>query len=118
MVSGLVLVGIGTVGIFVPGLPATVFMIMALFCFRRSSDRLSQWLLQHRRFGKTLSKWEQDKTIEPKTAMIAITMMWAFIALSAFLIGEIWVIAVVLSLGLFGTWYIASRRSRPTVPNE
>ena len=51
---GWVFVGLGFVGAFVPGLPTTVFLIVALWAFSRSSDRLRMWLWTHPRFGATL----------------------------------------------------------------
>ncbi|TCM15685.1 hypothetical protein EDF56_10913 [Novosphingobium sp. PhB165] len=70
LVLGLVLVGIGVVGIFVPLLPTTDFMILALPCFARSSPRLEAWLLNHPRFGPGLRAWRAERAI-PRHAKIA-----------------------------------------------
>ena len=67
---GLALVGIGVVGIFVPLLPTTDFMILALPCFARSSPRLESWLLNHPRFGPGLRAWREQRAI-PRHAKIA-----------------------------------------------
>ena len=49
---GSLFVGIGTLGIFVPGLPTTVFMILAAACYIRSSEKLYNWLIKNKIFGK------------------------------------------------------------------
>ncbi|MEX2242863.1 MAG: YbaN family protein [Fimbriimonadaceae bacterium] len=110
LLAGLACVGVGFVGYFVPVLPSTVFMIVALFCFKRSSPRFEGWLLQHRLFGPTLRDWDASGAIKPRTKLVAITMMWACIVLSSFVVRGLWV-ALVLALGAVGTWYIASRPS-------
>jgi uncharacterized membrane protein YbaN (DUF454 family) len=107
--AGVVLVGIGLVGVFVPGLPTTVFLIVALFCFKKGSSRLENWLLNHRRFGPTLQDWERHRAIKPRTKLVATGTMWVFIAVSALLIPKLWVTALVVAHGVAGTWYIASR---------
>lgn len=108
---GLTLVGVGIVGVFVPGLPTTVFLVMALFCFKQGSPRFENWLLNHKQFGPTLRDWEENRSIKPRTKVVAIVTMWAFVLLSVFLIENKWIAALVLGLGVFGTWYIATRKS-------
>jgi uncharacterized membrane protein YbaN (DUF454 family) len=67
---GLVLVAIGFVGVFVPLLPTTDFLILALPCFARSSPRLELWLLRHPRFGPPLIAWRERGTV-PRHAKVA-----------------------------------------------
>jgi uncharacterized membrane protein YbaN (DUF454 family) len=67
---GLVLVAIGFVGVFVPLLPTTDFLILALPCFARSSPRLELWLLRHPRFGPPLVAWRERGAV-PRHAKVA-----------------------------------------------
>ena len=67
---GLLLVGVGFAGIFVPLLPTTDFMLLALPCFARSSPRLEAWLLDHPRFGPGLRAWRSERAV-PRRAKIA-----------------------------------------------
>jgi hypothetical protein len=99
------------VGYFLPVLPSTVFMIVALFCFKRSSPRFEKWLLQHRLFGPTLRDWDANGAIRPRTKLVAIVMMWVCIGVSLYFVGLLWAQVLVVALGLVGTWYIASRPS-------
>ncbi len=118
LVAGLALVGVGIVGIFTPVLPGTVFLILALFCFKRSSPRLENWLLTHRRFGPTLRNWEENRSIRPRTKVVAIVTMWLFIGVSALVVSKVWVIASIVLLGVYGTWFIASSKSAIGEPPE
>lgn len=70
LVLGLALVGVGFIGIFVPLLPTTDFLLLALLCFARSSPRLETWLLNHPRFGPGLRAWRRDRAV-PRHAKIA-----------------------------------------------
>jgi uncharacterized membrane protein YbaN (DUF454 family) len=111
LAAGLVAVGIGIVGVVTPGLPGTVFLIVALFCFKRSSPRLERWLLEHPRLGPTLRDWELHRSIRPRTKVVAIVLMWAFIGSTFFAGLNPWIEALLVALGAYGTWYIASRPS-------
>ncbi len=63
LVLGLLCVGLGVVGVFVPLMPTTIFMILAAGCFARSSPRLEAWLLDHPRFGPALRAWRAEGAI-------------------------------------------------------
>lgn len=85
LVLGLLLLGVGFVGAFLPLLPTVDFLILALACFARSSQRLETWLLNHPRFGPGLRAWRQEGAISRKARIAA----WSGMALgyALFLIG-------------------------------
>jgi hypothetical protein len=106
---GLILLGsiflsFGVIGIFVPGLPTTVFLLISAACYVRSSERLYRWLLNHRVLGKFIRDYEQHRAMPVKSKIIALVSMWTMIGVSS-----VWFIQsngiriVVLSLGLIGT---------------
>lgn len=70
LLLGLLFVGIGLVGIFVPLLPTMDFLLLALPCFARSSPRLEEWLLNHPRFGPGLRAWRATRAV-PRRAKVA-----------------------------------------------
>ena len=60
---GWICVSLGFIGIFVPGLPTTIFLIIALWAFTKSSKRLRNWLLNHKRFGPILRNWQEHRVV-------------------------------------------------------
>lgn len=70
LMLSLMLVAVGFIGIFVPLLPTTSFMVLALPCFARSSPRLEAWLLSHPRFGPCVRAWRAEGAV-PRHAKIA-----------------------------------------------
>ena len=72
---GSTFVGIGTIGIFVPGLPTTVFMLLAAACYVRSSDRLYNWLIRNKTFGKYIKDYREGKGMPMRAKIFAQSMM-------------------------------------------
>ncbi|MBC8338773.1 MAG: YbaN family protein [Alphaproteobacteria bacterium] len=70
-------VGLGIIGIVVPGLPTTVFLIIALWAFSKSSDRFQRWLWEHSRFGPPIRSWHEHRVIPLKAKVLAAAMMSA-----------------------------------------
>lgn len=77
--GGLVSLVTGIVGIVVPLLPTTPFVLLAAWCFARSSPRLEAWLLAHPRFGPMVRNWRERRAIPLRAKQLA----WAMMALAA-----------------------------------
>ncbi|UAA39755.1 YbaN family protein [Paraneptunicella aestuarii] len=75
---GFLLLSIGFLGIFLPVLPTTPFVLLAAGCFAKSSPRLHQWLHNTQLFGSMLKRWEQNRCVSPKTKITAISMIVLF----------------------------------------
>ncbi len=73
--AGLVFFGLGIVGALLPVMPTTVFLILAAFCFGRSSPRLEAWLLDHPRFGAPLRAWREERAIPTRAKVFAVAGM-------------------------------------------
>ncbi|KQW31666.1 hypothetical protein ASE36_05380 [Rhizobium sp. Root274] len=71
------LVAIGVVGVFLPLLPTTPFMILAAALFARSSPRFEQWLLDHPRYGQPLIDWRREGAISRKAKIASVSLMSA-----------------------------------------
>lgn len=74
-ILGCVFLIIGAVGIITPGLPTTVFVLLAAACWARSSKRFYQWLIQHHIFGKMIRDWENYRAIPRQAKFMAWGMM-------------------------------------------
>lgn len=67
---------LGILGLFLPLLPTTPFLLLASWCFARGSDRLHRWLLSHRVFGEYLRNFEAGRGIPLKAKIVATVMLW------------------------------------------
>lgn len=98
LVSGWLAILLGTIGAFLPLLPTTPFIILAAFCFSKSSERLHNWLLQHKVFGSLIQNWERYGVIQLKAkwlATISIVVLMSYpIIFGTF---PLWLKAVALS---------------------
>ena len=72
---GWLCVGLGFVGVFVPGIPTTIFLIIALWAFTKSSEKLRHWLLNHKRFGPILTNWQQHKVVPRRAKILMVILM-------------------------------------------
>ena len=80
---GLFLVGLGILGVILPGLPATVFLLGASYCFARSSPRLHRWLLDHPHLGPPLRSWHRHRAMSLRAKAVALVCMWTGVWLSS-----------------------------------
>jgi uncharacterized protein len=81
-IAGVLALLLGIVGLFLPLLPTTPFLLLASACFARGSTRLHRWLLQHRVFGVYLRNVEAGNGIPLRAKIVALAMMWASLAYS------------------------------------
>lgn len=102
--TGSLSLGIGVLGIFVPGLPTTVFLLGAAACYVKSSDRMYNWLLRHQILGRYIRTYRTHRAMPLKSKIIALTLMWSMIGLSVFVfIDQFWVQLIVILSGFVGT---------------
>lgn len=117
--AGLVSAALGFVGVFVPGMPTTVFVIMASYCFARSSPRLDAWLHRNRWLGPSLRRYRETGGMDVRSKSIAIAAMWAGLGISLLALAGAGVAlrAFIVALGLVGTGTIIFyvRTVRPVV---
>jgi len=109
-VTGWVSVAIGSIGVVVPGLPTTVFFIIAAACFARSSPRFEQWVLDLPHIGRAVRDYRAGLGMSRRAKAFAISMMLAFGTLSIVLLRDRVIIAVAIGVLLaIGVWYIVFR---------
>lgn len=104
-VLGTLFVGIGILGIFVPILPTTPFLLLAAVCFVRSSRRFYGWLLNNRWFGNYIRNYRERKGLPLKQKVVITILLWVVIGLSAALAvdvlwGKIVMILIAISVSI------------------
>ena len=104
---GSLFVGLGAIGVIVPGLPTTPFLILAAACYIRSSQRLYDWLISNKRFGPYLKDYREGKGIPRKAKRVAVVMIVVFVSFSVvFGIEDLTLKIAVGLLGLIGLLYV------------
>lgn len=91
------------IGIVLPGLPTTPFVLLAAALFLKSSDTLYNKLLENRVFGKYLRRYMEQKGMTLKGKIISLILMWMMISLSIYRVENIYFRVSVFILGLIGT---------------
>jgi uncharacterized membrane protein YbaN (DUF454 family) len=101
IVAGSISVGLGVLGIVLPILPTTPFLLLAAWCYARSSTRFYVWLMTHRLWGKYLRDYTSGKGVPLRVKIWALILLWAAILSSAFLAVEIiWVRIVLIAIAI------------------
>jgi len=82
MIAGTIFVGLGVIGIFLPVIPATPFLLLAAACYARSSRRFYCWLLNNRWFGVYIKNYRQKKGMPLKVKIFTVALLWLTILIS------------------------------------
>lgn len=105
--AGVLALVLGLIGVILPGLPTTPFILLAAACFARSSTRLYRWLLENRVTGPLLRDWVRHRSITRKVRRIALGSMTLMIGLSMWILREHpWLQVVLVVAGLIGWWSV------------
>ena len=105
---------LGVIGIFVPLWPTTCFLLLAGWCFARSSRAAERWLHENRVFGRYLSDYRTYGVISPVVRTTSLTVLWLFIAVSAFALARyMWAVLLVVLIAVAVTVHLVSL---PTAP--
>ncbi len=118
--AGTVCVGLGVLGMFLPLMPTTVFLLMAAYCYSRSSDKFHDWLLTNRLCGKYISNYRSGKGITARQKLTTILTLWASIGLSMwFVSGRLWIVLILAAIAIGVTTHILWLKTyRPEIESE
>jgi uncharacterized membrane protein YbaN (DUF454 family) len=103
--AGWAAVGLATAGVFIPGLPTTVFVLIAFYCFSRSSPRTARWLIEHRWLGPSLRLYLAGGGLPITAKRAALVAMWTSVLVSSAVLHHAHTRAGLgaLALGVVGT---------------
>ncbi len=94
---GTVSVGLGVLGMFLPLMPTTVFLLLAAYCYSHSSERFHNWLLTNRLCGKYISNYKSGRGISIRQKISTIALLWASIGFSVWLLAAAWWVNLLLA---------------------
>lgn len=112
-ILALLFVGLGLIGVVVPGMPTTVFMLLGAWAAARGWPALHDWLLAHPRFGPPIRDWREHGVVPRRAKWLALLMMSASVLLLALSAAPLWVkwgVPPVMAVVLVWLW------SRPEAP--
>ena len=105
---GCLFVGLGAIGAVIPGMPTTVFLVLAAACFIRSSQKLYDWLIANKTFGPYLKDYREGKGIPFRAKIVALAMIVMFVSFAVFYAIEVKPIKILVGLiGLIGFLYVS-----------
>ena len=111
--GGTLSTGLGVAGIFIPVLPTTPFLLLAAYCYLRSSSRLYQWLLNNRFFGGYVKSYIEGKGMPLRLKIITICLLWISIGLSvAFGVEHIAIRSLLIFIAVAVTLHIVLIKTR------
>lgn len=103
---------LGLLGIPLPLLPTTPFLLLSAWLFARSSERFYQWLLNHRYFGKSIRNYRLKGGVSAGVKLWAITLLWLTILFSVlFVVNQWWIRALLLATALGVSIHIGSLKT-------
>jgi uncharacterized membrane protein YbaN (DUF454 family) len=112
IIAGSIFTVTGLIGVFVPILPTTPFLILAAACYLRSSDRLYRWLLSNRIFGRYLKNYLEKKGIPLGVKIFTLLLLWSTILLSAFVfVNILWIRVLLLIIAMGVTVHLIMIRT-------
>ncbi len=108
VLCGTVSVALGVVGIFLPLVPTTVFLLLAAACYARSSDRFYRWLVTHRWLGSYIRNHYEGRGMRRRDKTVTLIALWAGIGATAFwTVDAVWLRVVLFGIALGVTIHVA-----------
>ena len=107
IVAGTFFLIIGIIGIFIPLLPTTPFLVLAAACYAKSSERFYNWLIKNKWFGSYIKNYRDGKGISLKHKLYTVSLLWVTISFSAFIIiNTLWVRVILIIIAFVVTIHV------------
>ena len=111
---GSISLGLGFVGILFPVLPTTPFVLIALYCYLRSSRKLYDWLMCNKLFGKYLYNYVEHRAVPLQTKIVSLSVLWAALITSAVLVDLLFVRIILACVGIAVSIHLLTLRTITT----
>lgn len=104
--------GLGVIGIILPLLPTTPFLLLAAACYAKSSESLYHWLLENKYFGSYIKNYRAGKGIPLKVKITAVSVLWLSLSFTIYFIIPLVAVKILLALiGSYITWFILKQKT-------
>ena len=110
--AGMFFLGLAAIGVVLPIMPSTCFLLVSAGCFARSSPRLYHWLHENRVFGKLLRDYRDHRMIPMTVKVTSVAVLWITIGITFFAVPVLVVRIVVVTVAAGVTWHVVSLRHR------
>ncbi|MBO4985973.1 MAG: YbaN family protein [Bacteroides sp.] len=109
IILGSLCLALGIIGIFLPLLPTTPFLLLSAALYFRSSPRLYDWLLSHKQLGPYIRNFREHKAIPLRAKVISVSLVWITLLYCAlFVLPQLWLKAIMIALAVGISWHILS----------
>lgn len=116
IIAGTISLLLGILGIFLPLLPTTPFLLLTAACFAKSSDKLYNKLIKHKIFGKYILNYRNKKAIPLKIKIFSISLLWLTIGYATLMIlNNLWIKIFLLIIALAVTYHIVRLKTLKNV---
>jgi len=112
LITGTISLVIGIIGIFIPLLPTTPFLLITAACYARGSDRFYNWLLCNKLFGNYIKNYREGKGVALNIKIISLSLLWTTILFSAvFVVSTLLIKIILITIAIAVTIHILTIRS-------
>lgn len=108
LITGWISLGLGVLGMFLPLLPTTCFLLGAAWCFGKSSPALHQWMLTNRLFGRYLRDYKAGLGFPASVKVSSLVVMWGTMLVTVVLMPRIWIGGLLFVIGAAVTWHLVT----------
>ncbi len=102
MVVGTISLGLGGLGVFLPILPTTPFLLLSAACYSMSSERMHHWMLSNRLFGSYIKNYQEGRGLPLSTKILTLSLLWIVLSYSALFMVNIFIVQIILFMIALG----------------
>lgn len=112
-------VALGAIGVVVPGMPTTVFLLIAMWAFSKSSEKFRLWLFNHKILGPPIRDWHEHRVIPVRAKYMAVGMMSLSVAILAVFVADSFLLPTIVAASMAPVAiFIVTRRSSPLIQHR
>lgn len=112
LIFGFIFMTLGALGIILPVLPTTPFMLLAAGCFSGSNKKMENWIKKNKYFGSYINNYQNGLGVPKKIKMKSITYLWISLIICTFFMDKLWVKLLIFMIGSLVTIHLLSLKTK------